>query len=299
MPDELTSYLLDLMERMDSKEKLPGVEQVKSSADTVSWHAYQEVNKLANVGLLPAIRERIRVAKKSRDFQKLSFILGRLIHNTQDADAHAAFDYLMERVPASENMWVHILESARAARIASAKPHALRAIQEPSTKELALTAAIKYLGTMGGVDAIPLIGALLDADCEDRCHPMYCVVALQEIGHADALPYLQHAVDRHEKARKRIYIQTCAYAESAIEAIKYAPPPQINGMPVCAWTIPPDVPERIAVCESGESFSVVACDADWNPSTSHVVSTRVEATKHAKTLAGGKDLNWHLIPFYI
>jgi hypothetical protein len=299
MADELTDYLADLMERMDSKEKMPGVEKVKTSADLVSWNAYREVDKLANLKLIPAIRERTRIAKKVRDFTKLSSILGRLIHNTQDADAHAAFDYLMERAPASQDVWMYLLQSARGSRNETAKTHALRFIQDPSTKELALTAAIQYLGTMGGIEIIPMIGALLDVDCEDRCDPMYCVVALQEIGHADALPYLQRAVDRHAKARKRIYIGTCAYARAAIEAIKYAPPPQINGMTVCAWTIPPDVPERIAICESGESFSIVACDADWNPSTSHVVSTRVEATKHAKTLAGGKGLHWHPIPFYI
>jgi hypothetical protein len=299
MADELTDYLSDLMERLESKEKMPGVEQIKSSADTVSWHANQEVNELANLKLIPAILERTRNTKKVRDFTKLSSILGRLIHNTQDAEANAAFDYLMERAPESQEVWMSLLQSARASRIETAKTHAMRIIQEPSTKELALTAAIEYLGAMGGIEAIPLIGALLDVDCEGRCDPMYCVTALQEIGRADALPYLQRAVDRHAKARKQIPKQTCGYAKAAIEAIKYAPPPQINGMTVCAWTIPPDVPERIAVCESGESFAIVACDADWNPSTSHVVSTRVEATEYAKTLAGGKGLHWHQIPFYI
>ena len=84
---------------------------------------------------------------------------------------------------------------------------------------MALGAAIRCLGRMGGASALPTIGALLDDECRGLCDPVYCVWALEEIGGDEAVTILKRTIERHARSRKSASRELCGYAEVALEKI--------------------------------------------------------------------------------
>lgn len=222
MPSNPTDYVKDLLARLDSREELPQTGPFKSSKDTVSYHAHREAEKISDTSLIPALLEQMAKAKKSRDFQKLAIVLGGIAANTKDPASHAAYKTLMERTPRPDHAWLYLLEIAKKADIAVARPFAFQVLEDPQGDGLALSMAINYLGTRGNADAVPAIGRALDADCDGLCNPMRCVVALREIGHKDAIPYLQRAAERHAKSRKKDLKETRDYAKEAMVILSAA-----------------------------------------------------------------------------
>lgn len=290
-------YVADLMERLDNQGALPHIDCIKTSADTVSWQARKEIGELDNPALIPVIHELVRKAKKVGNFQKLKTILVGLIKNTRHPDAIATYESLMQRAPASDNLWMGIIDGAGAIQLEIAMPYALRIIAKPFKGGLALSSALGYLGSMGGVETIPLIGELLDNDCDGKCPPMYAASALAAIEHEDALPYLRRAIERHQKSRKTVSVEVDHLSTIAIERIETSPPSTLNGMQVCMWTVPPDVPERIAICSYEKKFATISSEASWQNHKVHPCDSREEAIAKSFEFAGTKQLSWHQRPW--
>ena len=78
---------------------------------------------------------------------------------------------------------------------------------------------LSYLGELGNETDVVVIGKLLDEDCRGICHPMYCVLALEQLGNRAAIPYLERAVARHQNSRRKVSIETRTLAAEALEAL--------------------------------------------------------------------------------
>ena len=305
MPPE--DHLADLLERMDSEEKLPASGKLWSTADTVSFQAYREAERLTDTSLVPELREAIRTAKQVRTFEKLTFILGGLIANTRDPEAISVFEFLMQRAPESDSVWYYILNHARKARIREAISEAIRiATTMPFKRTMALEEAIVYLGALGFPEALLIVGDLLDRDCDGRGHPMHCTWALGDLEDPAALPYLRRAIERHRKSRKKMPSEIREFAHMAIERIETAPSEPIDGMIVGAWAVADKEKhfrkasigtdrrcEIVAIAFAGEKMAVLCCDSAWDVISKHEVPSRDEAWRLAKELAHTREVWWH------
>jgi hypothetical protein len=212
-------YIADLILRMNSAEVLPQSGPFKSSKDTVKFQAYREAERLADVAVLPQIAAQITARKKlkSVESRNLAKILSELIRNTDDTTAVGLYLELIERSPTTGPPTMYLISGARKARIRECREFVVD--QLGTNYDPVLSEAIQYFGAIGDESDIPIVGDLLDADCNGVTHPMYCAMALQEIGHKDALPYLTRAVSRHQESRKQEGIDTRYFSEKAIEAI--------------------------------------------------------------------------------
>lgn len=286
------TYLQDLLLRMDSRERLPNAGPHPSSSDTVAWVAYREAEHLDDLGLLPELETRIQEAKRVRDFQKLAIVTGHLARNT-NGNAHKAFQLLLERTPKSDDAWHYVLEHARKAGIPAARPYALHVISEPFKRNLAFTAAIEYLGVMGTDEDVELLGRLLDRHCDKRCHPMYSVFALQNLGHRSAIPYLRRAIENRAGSRKSEDLETVYYARFAIEHIQEMPPPHIGDASVESWTLMAKGDQRLAIVQYQGVYALLTCDVNWLPESSESVVDHKAAMVLAKARHESKGLAWH------
>jgi len=210
-------YIEDLIKRMNSDDELPQSGPFKSSRDTVSFQANREAERLDDLSVLSQIDERVHKGKKlkSGDSTDLAKILSELIRNTDDPTAIDLYLELIKRSPNTGGPTMYLISGAKNARIRECWGFV---ISQLGTKNSSvLSTAIEYFGAIGNKDGIPIIGDLLDADCNGVTNPMYCAMALEKIGHKDALPYLERAVSRHKKSRKREGIDARAYSAKAIQ----------------------------------------------------------------------------------
>ena len=285
------TYLEDLLLRMDSKERLPQSGPMISSKDSVAWVAHREAEHLDDLGLIPELNTLIAKAKCVRELQKLAIVTGHLNRNT-DGQAHETYDLLLQHTPDSDTAWHYVFDCARKSGIESARPYALKVIAEPFKGDLAFASAIQYLGVMGSSEDVKLLGDLLDSNCKGNCHPMYSVVALQNLGHRSAIPYLRRAIDARVKSRKSEDLETAGYARFAIEHILECPPPEFSNARVESWAIIPNSADRLAIVLHKEVYALLTCNDKWQPENSELVADRKEAVKLARERYANL-VEWH------
>lgn len=212
-------YIEDLIARFNSDEELPQSGPFKSSKDTVCFQANREAERLDDIAVLPQIAERVTAAKKlkSGESKNLAKILSELIRNTGDSSAIDLYLDLISRSPTTRGPTMWLISGAKKAKLKECRDFVID--QLATDYGPVLSAAIEYFGAIGDEKDIPIVGDLLDVDCNGVTNPMYCAMALEEIGHKDALPYLTRAVSRHEKSRTREGIDARAYSAKAIASL--------------------------------------------------------------------------------
>jgi len=210
-------YIADLLTRMTSEERLPQSGPLPSSEDWVSWQAFREAEELDDLATLPQIEAEFLRSPPPDRLMNLAFILAGLIANTRSLAGIALFLRMGEATP-DDPINIHSMISyAEKARISECRAFALSHLE--TKHRLVLGQVISYLGKLGDPGDIAIIGSLLDEDCWGLGCGFYCAIALKEIGHPDALPYLRRAVDRHRKARKKVDKDTRNWSAWAIEKI--------------------------------------------------------------------------------
>lgn len=210
------NYIEDLMRRMNTREE---GDVFSPSSETVSFRAYRETEKLTDLSILQQIIKIVTSSKKldSATSKNLAKILSELIRNTHDSSAINMYLELIDRSPISWDTTMYLISGAQRAKIRECRDFVLGHLE--TKHDNVLSTLIEYFGELGDKNDISIIGDLLDADCNGITNPMYCAFALKKIGHKDALPYLERAVARHAKSRKREGIDTLSYSANAIETL--------------------------------------------------------------------------------
>ena len=206
---------------MTSDEKLPQSGPFPSSKDTVSFQAYREANRLDNPEILPEVEAAIAGARDAQTFRNLASVLAGLQKNAPTAEAARLYRKLLERAPTDSETVMYLLQGIREGRFRECRDFVLRRLENP--KELYLDEILKYFEDLGERGDVPLVGALLDADCRGKAHPLYCVFALEKMGFPEGVPYLERAVARHAKARKQDLRETRGYALAALAKLRGGP----------------------------------------------------------------------------
>jgi hypothetical protein len=219
----IPGYVADLLKRMSSDEKLPQSGPFPSSMDTVAFQAYREAKGLDNPGILSQVEAAIASAREARAFRDLAHILAGLQKNAPTGEAARLYRKLLERAPADSETVMYLLQGIREGRFRECRDFVLRRLENPD--ELYLDEIIQYFEDLGERGDVPLVGALLDADCRGNAHPMYCVFALEKMGFPEGVPYLERAVARHAKARKQDLRETRTYALDALAKLRGGSPP--------------------------------------------------------------------------
>lgn len=212
-------YIEDLIARMNSDGELPQSGPFKSSKDTVRFQANREAETLDDISVLPQIDAQVTAAKKLKSgvSSDLARILSELIRNTGDSSAIDLYLELILRSPTTRGPTMWLISGAKKAKIRECRHFVID--QLGTNYSPVLSTAIEYFGAIGDPGDIPIVGDLLDVDCNGVTNPLYCAMALEEIGHKDVLPYLTRAVARHEKSRTREGIDARAYSAKAIASL--------------------------------------------------------------------------------
>tara|TARA_R110002096_G_scaffold212352_8_gene399846 strand:- start:9341 stop:10003 length:663 start_codon:yes stop_codon:yes gene_type:complete len=80
--------------------------------------------------------------------------------------------------------------------------------------------ALEYLGKFGGKRYLHRIGRNLDRDCNRRIDPSMAVLALEEIGEPEAIPYLKRVIAKFQHLTEDgIEADPVKYARDAIETL--------------------------------------------------------------------------------
>ncbi|MEM9410651.1 MAG: hypothetical protein AAGA30_06030 [Planctomycetota bacterium] len=282
-------YLQDLLKRMDNNDLAPQFAALTSNTQTISWQAHREAEQLDDAKLLPHLECLVEQAKRVRDFQKIAIVLGNFVKNT--SLGHHAFSQLMSRAPSSDAAWDYILTQARKAKIAAARPYAIRILKKPFKREMAFIEAIELIGVLGIPEDLLLIAELLDNDCNGKCHPMYCVFALANIGELAAVPHLEKCIKKRRGSRKRVDHETIDYAKFAIEHIVHRPPGQIADSLLISWSLTPTT-DRLAIVESDGGCRLLTCDVHWKINNYETFSDSGIATKIANDRYSNA-VDWH------
>lgn len=211
-------YVADLLKRMTSREKLPQSGPFPSSKDTVSFQAYAESKRLADPAILPQIEAEIERASKAQTFRDLAHVLAGLQKNAPTPEAVRLYRKLLERAPADDETVMYLIQGIREGGFRECRDYVMARLENPG--ELYLDEILEYFEDLGERTDVPIVGALLDADCNGKVHPMYCVFALEKMGFPEGVPYLERAVARHEKARKKDLVETRGYALSALAKLR-------------------------------------------------------------------------------
>lgn len=214
----MPGYVADLLKRMVSDEKLPQSGPLPSSADTVAFQACREAANLSDPKLLAQLDVEIDRAHDARTFRDLSQILAGLQKNAPHAEAVRLYRKLLERAPTDSETVMYLLQNIREGGFRECRDFVFRRLENP--EDLYLDEIIQYFEDLGERADVPLIGALLDADCGGKAHPMYCVFALERMGFPEGVPYLERAVARHAKARKQDFRETRGYALQALAKLR-------------------------------------------------------------------------------
>ena len=214
-------YVADLLRRFQSGASLPPTGPAVSSEDSVSYQAHREAERLDDPAILAEIAGLVATVQRPRTQGDLAFILGCLVQNTRSAAAIALFVQLAAKTPPKPLSIHWMIGAATRAAIRECRPFVLDHLA--TTDGLVLGDVIQYLGTVGTVEDVPTLGALLDADCRGLGCGRHCVWALEQIGLPAALPFLERAADRHLKARKKEDKDTRFYARKAIARLTAHP----------------------------------------------------------------------------
>ena len=283
------AYLNNLLERMDSNELAPQFAALTSSSQTIGWQAHREAEQLDDVDLLSHLECLVEQAKRVRDFQKIAILLGNFVKNT--SSGHQAFSRLMSRAPSSDAAWDYILTQAKKAKIAAARPYAIRILTKPFKREMAFIAAIELIGILGLPEDLVQIAELLDNDCNGKCHPMYCVFALANIGEPAAIPHLEKCIEKRTGSRKKTDRETIEYAKFAIEHIVDRPIGQIADSMLIGWSLTP-TPARLAIVQSDGGCKLLTCDEHWQKNNDESFADYNSAANLANKRYNNQ-LDWH------
>ncbi len=214
-------YINNLLNRMDSEEKLPQSGPFESSNDTVSFQAYREAEKLSNLEILPFIKTKLNTLENEHDFMKLGFILAGLLGNVRSEKGNEIYVEICSKFcpQTGDSLKLSsLIRGAKKAKIKECYEFVKSTLNHDGINHMG--DAIEYLGHVIGKNTISIIGAFLDKDCYEKCNPMYCAWALTEIGSEEAIPYLERAVSRNRKGRKGWQRDAVAYCTEAIDKLK-------------------------------------------------------------------------------
>ncbi|WOO40349.1 hypothetical protein [Rubellicoccus peritrichatus] len=213
---------------MKSKERLPGTDDHGSSKDRVAWQATREAETISDTEHLKKIELLLKKKISKKDLRSLIFIISWIIHNT--GNAHAKEVYLS--IPwedADDYTMMNLIDGAIRADLIEYIDRVRQMIKKTESGSDHYSSAIEYFGKIGKLDALHDIGSELDADCSGHFEPFICCTELARIGSTDAIPYLERAIERHQKGRKQWQKQTIAWSTRAIERI------QNNEDPATPW----------------------------------------------------------------
>ncbi|MBX2825787.1 MAG: hypothetical protein KTR33_13725 [Gammaproteobacteria bacterium] len=212
------SYIQNLLQRMESKERLPGTGEFGSSKDRVSWHAKREAETITTTEHLSEIELLLQKKISKKDLRNLIFITSWIMRNT--GDPHAKKIYLSIPWDGSDDYtMMKLIDGAIRSNLTEYADTVRQMMQHTEHGYDHFSSVIQYLGQVVGFDALHEIGDILDADCWERCEPFYCCIELARIGSAEAKPYLERAIERHQKRRKNWEKETIVWSERAIERI--------------------------------------------------------------------------------
>ena len=204
------SYIADLMARLDSPD------------DSVMFRAYREADRICDPALIPEAARamksaaRLRGARRTRAFRKLSKIIGSLAGNTGSAEAARLFVDFWKRADA--DLLVSMIGDATQTNMVGLDALVIGAMDRLGVAQY--SHAIDYLGRLGQPASIPAIGKALDNDGFGKCDPFYCAFALQTQGGLAGIPYLERAIERHRPGRHNWQKELVCSCVSAIEEIR-------------------------------------------------------------------------------
>lgn len=98
----MENYLAELINRMNDNSDMP-LPAGKSSADTISWKAIREAEKIDDVAYIPPLMAFINMEKDINKRDRAYFILGHIAKNTGDMDAAV---FLINRVGKEKQRYV-------------------------------------------------------------------------------------------------------------------------------------------------------------------------------------------------
>lgn len=187
-----------LMSRLEVEECLATF-GLKAGND-VGHEARREAETVSDRALLPQFELHVKNAKGAREIRTLAFILSHYILNTGSEEAKALYEKLIRRAPRSTEAAPALINGAARARLASCREYVLRHID--SSDGPIVSEIIAYLAAMHTPEDVRLLCQLLDRDCNHACHPMSCILALEEIGDRSCMPSLERLVDRYWDGRR-------------------------------------------------------------------------------------------------
>lgn len=209
-------YIKDLIKRFHSNEKLPQSGPLKSSADTVSFQAHREAEKIDDKDHLGELENLVKRAKTNVQIQDISFILGWFIKNTGSSRAKELYMELCNKKKIGSATIADLIARAAVANLTRCYPKVIEWMNLEVKRNYHYQEALEYLGLVIGQEAIPVIGEALDNDCYGRCFPFYCAIAFEKIGDKKAIPYLQRAIERHMKGRKQWQTDVVGFSKTAL-----------------------------------------------------------------------------------
>lgn len=197
---------------------------------------YREAEKVNDTTLLPHLRKLGLEAVATNRFLGVTKVISSIAINSGSEEASQLFTELVgQRCPRSDVEMMYLIELALDHKNPGILPLVDRWIRPildaPHWLIGWLTGAIRgdehfidslmYLGTFGDSSHLHRIGKCLMRDCNRRIDATMAVIALEETGSEEAIPYLEWAIERYLCCSvDGIEADPVKFSRRAIEAIR-------------------------------------------------------------------------------
>jgi HEAT repeat protein len=209
-PLTMDMYLIELIDRMNDDSD-HNIEKGYNSADTISWKATREAEKISTIDFIEQLQNYIKIEKDKKKRDKAYFIIANIAKNTNDQ--HTA-GFLIQRLKNEKDKYIISSLLYNLSKITKPKGTDLTSliVATQSDKWLIRHSAIQAFVNTNDEIAESTLTNILDKT-EDPYDIIYANSTLGKIGTLKSIPFLE----QHLTSKKR---DVKGSAQFAIEEIK-------------------------------------------------------------------------------